>query len=127
MNATLVTAAGVWLLLVGSALAADPAAGKAKAAQCAACHGANGIAVLPDAPHLAGQNEIYLVKALKDYRSGARKHEQMSVMAKGLSDKDIDNLAAWYNRMPPGGGAAGGGGGTAGSDGGASGSTSKKK
>jgi cytochrome c553 len=127
MNATLVTAAGAWLLLAGSALAADPAAGKAKAAQCAACHGANGIAVLPDAPHLAGQNEIYLVKALKDYRSGARKHEQMSVMAKGLSDKDIDNLAAWYNRMPAGGGAAGGGGGTGGSDGGASGSTSKKK
>ncbi len=120
MKATLVTAAGAWLLLAGSALAADPAAGKAKAAQCAACHGANGIAVLPDAPHLAGQNEIYLVKALKDYRSGARKHEQMSVMAKGLSDKDIDNLAAWYNRMPAGGGGGG-------SDGGASGSTSKKK
>ncbi len=127
MSATLVTAAGALFLLAGSALAADPAAGKAKAAQCAACHGANGIAVLPDAPHLAGQNEIYLVKALKDYRSGARKHEQMSVMAKGLSDKDIDNLAAWYNRMPAGGGAAGGGGGTGGSDGGASGSTSKKK
>lgn len=98
-------AAGATLLLAGSAaLAADPAAGKAKAAQCAACHGANGMAVLPDAPNLAGQTEIYLVKALKDYRSGARKHEQMSVMAKGLSDKDIDNLAAYYNRMPACGG-----------------------
>ena len=108
-------AAGAGLLLAGpAALAADPAAGKAKAAQCAACHGANGMAVMPDAPHLAGQNEMYLVKALKDYRSGARKHEQMTVMAKGLSDKDIDNLAAYYSNLP-----AGGGGGGAGNDGGA--------
>lgn len=99
--------AGAALLLTSSAaLAADPAASKAKAAQCAACHGANGMAVMPDAPHLAGQNEMYLVKALKDYRSGARKHEQMAVMAKGLSDKDIENLAAYYNRMPAGGGGA---------------------
>lgn len=126
MKALMMLASGAWLLLSGpAALAADPAAGKAKAAQCAACHGANGIAVLPDAPNLAGQNEIYLVKALKDYRSGARKHEQMSVMAKGLSDKDIDNLAAYYNRMPHGGG---GGGGATGSDGGGtSGAAPKKK
>lgn len=127
MRSALLMAAGASLLLAGpAALAADPAAGKAKAAQCAACHGANGIAVLPDAPNLAGQNEIYLVKALKDYRSGARKHEQMTVMAKGLSDKDIENLAAYYNRMPAGGGGAGGGG--AGSDGGGtSGGAAKKK
>lgn len=91
------------LALAAPALAADPAAAKAKAAQCAACHGADGMAVLPGAPNLANQNEEYLVKALKDYRSGARKNEQMNVMAKGLSDKDIENLAAYFHQMPPGG------------------------
>ncbi len=70
---------------------------------CAACHGADGIAVLPEAPNLAGQVEGYLVKTLKDYRSGARKHEQMSVMAKTLSDRDIENLAAYYHQLPAGG------------------------
>lgn len=83
--------------------AADANAGKTKAAQCAACHGPNGIAVLPEAPNLAGQVEGYLIKSLKDYRSGARRHEQMSVMAKGLSDRDIENLAAHYHQLPAGG------------------------
>ncbi len=85
------------------AQAADANAGKTKAAQCAACHGPDGIAVLPEAPNLAGQVEGYLVKTLKDYRSGARKHEQMGVMAKGLSDRDIENLAAYYHQLPAGG------------------------
>ncbi len=85
------------------AQAADANAGKTRAAQCAACHGPAGIAVLPEAPNLAGQVEGYLVKSLKDYRSGARKHEQMGVMAKGLSDRDIENLAAFYHQLPAGG------------------------
>ncbi len=88
------------MLLTGSlALAADPTAGKLRAAQCAACHGADGMAVMPDAPHLAGQNEVYLVKALRDYRSGARRHEQMTLMARSLTDVDIANLATYYSRL----------------------------
>jgi cytochrome c553 len=75
-------------------LAADAAAGKAKA--CATCHGPMGISNMPDAPHLAGQPEIYLAAQLRAYRSGARKHEVMAVMAKPLSDDDIANLAAWF-------------------------------
>ncbi len=100
----LAAAAALLLMAAGTPVqAADPAAARSKAVQCAACHGADGVAVLPDAPNLAGQNALYLAKALKDYRSGARKHEQMNVMAKGLSDRDIENLAAYYHRMPPGG------------------------
>ncbi len=91
------------LACCAQAAAGDAAAGKAKSAQCATCHGANGIAVMPDAPNLAGQVEVYLAKALKDYRSGARKHEQMTLMAKPLSDKDIDNLAAYFSSLPAGG------------------------
>ena len=63
------------------------------------CHGALGISVTPDAPHLAGQPAIYLAAQLRAYRSGARKHEVMAVMAKPLSDADIADLAAWYSSI----------------------------
>jgi cytochrome c553 len=84
-----------------SASAADAQAGKAKAMQCQACHGLDGKSKLPEAPHLAGQNETYLVKALKDYKTGARKDEMMNLMAKPLTDKDIANLAAFYSGLKP--------------------------
>jgi len=79
------------------ASAADISAGKARAGSaCAVCHGVLGLSTLPNAPSLAGQPEIYLAEQLKNYRSGKRTHEVMSVIAKPLSDQDIDNLAAWY-------------------------------
>lgn len=52
---------------------------------------------VPDAPNLAGQNESYLVKALNDYKSGARQHEVMSMMAKPLSDADIAQAAGYFS------------------------------
>jgi cytochrome c553 len=77
--------------------AADAAAGKAKAqATCVVCHGLDGIAKIPDAPNLAGENAIYTTKQLKAFKSGERQHQQMSIIASGLSDEDIANLAAWY-------------------------------
>ncbi|KAF3999995.1 c-type cytochrome [Glaciimonas immobilis] len=78
-------------------LAADIRAVPAKAGQCFACHGSDGLSKAPDAPNLAGQNEMYLVSALKAYRSGARVHEVMSLMAKNLSDAEIDQLAAYFS------------------------------
>ena len=79
------------------AAAADINAGKAKAdAACAVCHGAQGVASLPNAPNLAGQPQIYLAEHLKNYRSGKRTHEVMSVIAKPLTDQDIENTSAWY-------------------------------
>jgi len=75
---------------------ADPQAGRAKAAACAVCHGQNGLSTAPNAPHLAGQPAIYVEEQLRNYRSGKRRHEVMSVVAKPLSDADIDDLAAWY-------------------------------
>lgn len=90
------------------ALAQDAKAGRAKAsAQCAVCHGANGIAQMPTAANLAGQQELYLTKALLDFRSGQRNNEMMTVVSKDLTDADIANLAAWYAslqvsvEMPP--------------------------
>jgi cytochrome c553 len=90
------------LLLAGAclaalpAVAADEAAGRRKAVACAVCHGPQGLAVAMDAPHLAGQPAMYLGNQLRAYRSGTRHHEVMSVMAKPLSDADIDDLAAWF-------------------------------
>lgn len=77
-------------------LAQDVAAGRRKALACQTCHGLDGIAKVPDAPHLAGQPAVYLVRELTAYRSGARRSEVMSVATKSLSDEDIRDLSAYY-------------------------------
>jgi len=51
---------------------------------------------MPNAPNLAGQPEIYFADQLRQFRSGRRASEVMTVIAKPLSDRDIDDLAAWY-------------------------------
>ena len=87
--------------------AEDAAAGKAKAAVCAACHGQNGLAQIPTYPNLAGQNEQYLVSALKAYKNKERSGGQAAIMqgqAAALSDTDIANLAAYYASLPADGG-----------------------
>lgn len=86
------------LLLVGSAgQASEVQKGKQRAAMaCAVCHGQLGIAPMPSAPNLAGQQELYLSEQLKAYRSGKRRHEVMNIIAKPLTDEEIDSLAAWY-------------------------------
>ena len=87
---------GSTLIFAASATAADAEAGKAKAATCTACHGAEGVSANPMWPNLAGQKEMYLAKQLKDFRDGNRKDPVMAPMAKNLSDDDIANLAAYY-------------------------------
>ena len=85
------------LILPAGALAGDAAAGEKKTATCMACHGKDGVAIAPIYPNLAGQNEQYLVKALKAYKSGARDDPMMKPMVASLSDADIENLAAYYS------------------------------
>ncbi len=89
----------VAVLASGAALAGDAAAGKAKAATCAGCHGAEGISGNPLWPNLAGQKEAYLVKQLKAFRDGTRTDPMMAPMAKPLSDDDINNLAAYFSSL----------------------------
>jgi len=84
------------LALSAQVNAADIAAGKAKAAVCAACHGANGISVNPMWPNIAGQKDQYLLKQLKAFKSGERKDPLMSPQAAALSDADMANLAAYF-------------------------------
>lgn len=84
------------LACVMSAAQADVQAGRAKAKMCAVCHGEFGVSILPNAPNLAGQPEIYLAEQLKAYRSGKRSNEIMSVIAKPLTDAEITDLTAWF-------------------------------
>ena len=78
--------------------------GKAKAANCAACHsigglygtGAVGISGTPTWPNLAGQNAEYLANTLKSYQDGSRIHAVMTSVAKRLSASDIEHLSAYY-------------------------------
>jgi cytochrome c553 len=94
------TLSSLLLVSAGVATAAgDAAAGKAKAAACSACHGANGISANPLWPNLAGQKDGYLMKQLKAFRAGTRTDPMMSPMAKPLTDADIENLAAYFSSL----------------------------
>lgn len=102
-------------MTVGAALAATPqfddlrnqapihgeaAAGAAKAAVCAACHGPKGIAVAPTFPNLAGQSATYLYVQLRAFKNGARVNAVMQPLAKALTDQDMRNLAAHFASLP---------------------------
>ena len=81
-----------------ASFAGDAAAGKAKSVTCAGCHGTNGISNNPKVwPNLAGREEAEIASALQMYRDGRRKHAVMSIMAKNLTDDEIDNLAAYFS------------------------------
>ena len=85
----------------GAAFAADVVAGAAKAKEvCQACHGLDGNSPSPDYPKIGGQYPDYLSKALRDYKSGARKNAIMAGFSGTLSKQDIDNLAAYYSSQP---------------------------
>jgi cytochrome c553 len=92
----IVVAGVITLAVAGSSFAAgDAAAGKARASTCAGCHGANGEGK-DKYPALAGKSEPELVQALKDYKSGKRANGVMKTFASQLSDKDMENVAAYY-------------------------------
>ena len=79
-----------------------PAAIPVTVPQCLSCHGANGRPALADVPIIAGQQELYLVNALKAYRDGGRASGQALVMAEmvhRLSDNEIVELAKWFGEQ----------------------------
>lgn len=79
----------------------DVAAGKAAAAVCAGCHGADGNSAIPGTPSMAGQDAPYLAVALRAYQDGSRRHALMQGAAATLSERDIANLAAFYAAQAP--------------------------
>jgi len=78
----------------------DPAAGEPLSAVCGGCHGPNGVSADAETPSLAGQDAQYLVKAVKAYRT-TRRHWGMQRFVAGLSDKDIENIVAYYVVQKP--------------------------
>jgi cytochrome c553 len=91
--------------VIGWTVEGDAAAGKAKAGVCAGCHGVDGNGGAdPTWPKLAGQIPEYLVKQLKDFKSGVRNNPIMMGMASPLSEKDMADLAAYYasQKLKPG-------------------------
>ncbi len=82
-------------------IAGDPEAGRKLAGQCRTCHGIDGFAKIPIAPHIGGENPAYIMHQLTAFRDGTRTHEMMTVVAKNLDDAAIANLAAWYSSQTP--------------------------
>ena len=76
--------------------AGSPAAGEPLSAVCGGCHGARGVSTDSATPSLAGQDARYLVEAIKAYRT-TRKRESMRLYVTGLSDREIQNIAAFYS------------------------------
>jgi cytochrome c553 len=95
-----VIAAGLLAFLAAAAHAGNPEAGKEKSRPCAACHGPDGNSAAADFPKLAGQHYDYLVKSLRDYKSGARKNAIMAPQVANLNQRDFEDLAAFYSQQP---------------------------
>jgi cytochrome c553 len=96
-------------LPAGGARAQDTASGRKIAAQtCQACHGMDGIAKLPEAANLAGQDDGYVLRQLQAFKSGERKSETMATVAQAMNDQQMADVAAYYKAIeievvkPPG-------------------------
>ena len=80
----------------------DALNGKAKTVACASCHGVDGNSVNPMFPRLAGQHAVYLAKAMRAYKNGARSNALMPLaLFESLSDTDIDDIAAYFSAQTP--------------------------
>lgn len=90
---------GFWL--AGVAMASDSAATKLAHDVCAGCHGVDGNSVVPNFPKLAGQQKVYLLREMKDYRSGKRTSDIMTPFVAELGDDDLEKLAAYYAKQTP--------------------------
>ena len=85
------------VILAGGVSAADLDAGRKLANMCRTCHGIDGYAAIPIAPHIGGEPREYLEAQLMAFKTGQREHEMMSVVAAGLSAEQIANVSAWYS------------------------------
>jgi len=102
---------GVLMLAASSVCAqskADPNRGAAKAIACAACHGTPERPPLAGMPTLAGQQEQFLVLQMFLMREGLRDVPQMAGTLKDFSDRDLDDVAAYYASQKPPRGEGGG-------------------
>ena len=97
----LLAAAVLAAALPAAAVAADRERGAGLAGPCAACHGADGVSGTPDIPSLAGQQPGYITLQMILIREGIRQVPAMKPFAEGLTDRDIEDLAAYFASLPP--------------------------
>lgn len=95
----IITLAAGGIILAADVHAGDADAGKQKSQACVGCHGLNGKSNNPLYPHLKGQQQTYLIKAMQAYRDGKRDDPMMSSLVSGLADADIEDLAAYYSGL----------------------------
>jgi cytochrome c553 len=95
--ALLATSLAMGLMPTHSHAEGSATAGQTKAATCAACHGVDGNSANPEWPSLAGQHSQYIIKQLKAFKGGTRKNDTMAPMAMGLSDQDMEDVAAYFS------------------------------
>jgi cytochrome c553 len=97
---TLCATSVLMALALPAQAAGDPIAGRLKTSMCAGCHGIDGwrtaYPTVYSVPKLGGQHADYIVAALQSYKKGERSHPSMIGIASGLSDKDMEDLAAYY-------------------------------
>jgi len=89
--------AGTEIKASGRPLGTLPKAGQT----CVACHGNDGIGIMPEYPILSGQHEDYLAHSLRAYKAGQRKNPIMAGMAAPLTEQDIRELAEYYSAQRP--------------------------
>lgn len=95
-KAVIVFLGGLMLAETSQVAADDAAAGRKIANMCRTCHGIDGYAQIPIAPHIGGEPKEYLENQLMAFKTGAREHEMMSVVTAGLSAQQISDVASWY-------------------------------
>ena len=107
MNKTLTTIFALAVASVTGWASAQEVKGDAKAAEnkvamCIGCHGIVGYkASFPEiyqVPKISGQNAKYIEAALHAYKKGDRRHPTMRAIADSLSEQDIADLAAYYEK-----------------------------
>ena len=81
-----------------NSIAGDLASGKKLARKCSVCHGRDGISRDPEDPHLAGMSKLYFIKPMEACQSGQRQTRRMTIIAKPLSEADIEDLAEWFSQ-----------------------------
>lgn len=86
------------LMLAGTppVYADNAEAGRKIANMCRTCHGIDGYAQIPIAPHIGGEPKEYLENQLMAFKTGAREHEMMSVVTASLSAQQISDVSSWY-------------------------------
>jgi len=97
MKKLILVSVAAFFLMSGAAIAGDAAAGKAKSAACGGCHGFDGNSAIATYPKLAGQNEAYIVKQVKDFKANSdRQNAIMLGMVAAVSDEDAADIGAYF-------------------------------